>query len=72
MVEFSNPDEWNDLRGRILDTPGIDDVRVNDISDQRAGMIVSYPAGVASLQQTLQAQGLSVTNAGGRLVLRGS
>ena len=72
LVEFSNPEEWNDLRGRILDTPGVDDVRVNDVSPQSAGVTVSFPGGAGVLTQTLQAQGLSVTNSGGRLVLRGS
>lgn len=69
-VEFSSLDEWNDLRGRILDTPGIDDVRIGAVSTYSADVSVRYPGGADRLVSVLSQQGLSLTNSGGVWTLR--
>lgn len=69
-VEFSSLDEWNDLRGRILDTPGIDDVRIGAVSTYSAEVSVRYPGGADRLASVLSQQGLSLTNGGGVWTLR--
>jgi hypothetical protein len=69
-VEFSSLDEWNDLRGRILDTPGIDDVRIGAVSTYSAEVSVRYPGGADRLVSVLSQQGLSLTNGGGVWTLR--
>jgi hypothetical protein len=69
-VEFSSLGEWNDLRGRILDTPGVDDVRIGAVSARSADVSVRYPGGGAGLATVLSRQGLVLTEAGGTWVLR--
>lgn len=69
-VEFSSLDEWNDLRGRILDTPGIDDVRIGAVSAYSAEVSVRYPGGGDRLASVLSQRGLSLTNGGGVWTLR--
>lgn len=69
-VEFSSLGEWNDLRGRILDLPGIDDVRIGAVSARMADVSVRYPGGGAGLAPVLARQGLALTGEGGQWVLR--
>jgi hypothetical protein len=70
MVEFTSLGEWNDLRGRILDLPGVDDVRIGAVSARTADVSVRYPGGGAGLAPVLARQGLSLTGEGGQWVLR--
>jgi hypothetical protein len=70
MVEFSSLGEWNDMRGRILDTPGVDDVRIGAVSARMAEVSVRYPGGGEGLAPVLARQGLSLTGEGGQWVLR--
>ena len=69
-VEFSSLGEWNDLRGRILDMPGIGDVRVGAVSARTADISVRYPGGGLALAAALSRQGLVLTDAGGTWILR--
>jgi hypothetical protein len=69
-VEFSSLDEWNDLRGLLLDTPGVDNVRIGAVSPRSADVTVSYPGGGDGLSAVLARQGLSLAGGGGQWVLR--
>lgn len=69
-VEFASTQEWNDIRGRILDMPGVDDVRVGAVSSRGAEMSVKYPGGASALSQALASQGLLLINADGIWQLR--
>ena len=69
-VEFSNNDEWNDIRRQLLDTPGIDDVRIGSVSNFSADVSVRYPGGGAALASVLSRQGLVLTDGGGVWSLR--
>lgn len=69
-VEFSSLGEWNDLRRQILDTPGIDDVRIGAVSPRSAEVSVRYPGGGAALASALSRQGLALTDGGGIWILR--
>lgn len=69
-VEFASLGEWNDLRGRILDTPGVDDVRIGAVSARMAEVSVRYPGGGAGLAPVLARQGLALTSEGGQWMLR--
>ncbi len=60
-VQFSSLSEWNDLRGQLLDLPGVDDVRVGAVSARSAGVSLRYPGGGQSLAATLSQKGLSMT-----------
>jgi hypothetical protein len=69
-VAFTSLGEWNDLRGRLLDTPGIDDVRIGAVSSSSAEVSVRYPGGGASLASVLARQGLTLSDMGGQWTLR--
>lgn len=69
-VEFSSLDEWNDLRRRILDTPGIDDVRIGAVSARSAEVSVRYPGGGDGLASVLSRQGLVLSGGGDYWTLR--
>lgn len=70
FVTFASHDEWNDLRSRILDLPGIDDVRIGAVSAGSAEVSVRYPGGGAGLASALAGQGLTLTDGGGTWTLR--
>ncbi|WP_295556319.1 DUF2066 domain-containing protein [uncultured Hyphomicrobium sp.] len=69
-VAFTSPDEWNDLRGRILDLPGVDDVRIGVVSARTADVSVRYPGGGEALSAAFSRQGLTLTGEGGYWTLR--
>lgn len=69
-VEFSSNDEWTDLRGRLLDLPGVDDVRVGNVENGTASMSLRYPGGGETLAAKLALEGLSLTPANGVWRLR--
>lgn len=69
-VQFSSLDEWNNLRRQILETPGIDDVRIGAVSARSADVSVRYPGGGAGLASMLSRQGLMLTDGGGYWTLR--
>jgi hypothetical protein len=69
-VEFSSFEEWNDLRGKILDLPGVDDVRIGAVSPRSADVSLRYPGGGSGLAAVFARQGLSLTAGGGQWVLR--
>ncbi len=69
-VEFSSLAQWNDVRQRLLDTPGVEDVRVESVSARLAEVSLSFPGGAEQLAQTLAPRGLSLEGAGGSWLLR--
>lgn len=69
-VAFSNFDEWDEMRSRILDMPGIDDVRIGAVSAGSAEVSVRYPGGGERLAPAFAQQGLTLTGGGGSWVLR--
>jgi hypothetical protein len=66
------PAEWNELRRRIVDTPGVDDVQIGAVSARSAEVTLRYPGGGQPLSTTLARQGLSLRNDGPRWLLRAS
>jgi hypothetical protein len=68
-VQFSSLNEWNDLRGQLLDLPGVDDVRVGAVSARSAGVSLRYPGGGQSLAAALSQKGLSMTGSNNGLWL---
>jgi hypothetical protein len=72
QVEFSGLAQWNDIRRRILNLRGVDDVRIGAITARGADMSLRYPGGAGRLAEVLAAQGMTLRNAGGAWVLRSS
>jgi hypothetical protein len=71
-VEFEDMSEWNDIRGRLLNMPGIDDVRVGEVSSRNAEVTLKYAGGAGLLANELAPQGLSLSSIGGSWLLRSS
>ena len=71
-VEFASLSEWNELRRRIVDTPGVDDVQIGAVSARSAEITLRFPGGGQPLANTLARQGLSLRNNGPRWLLRAS
>lgn len=69
-VEFSSPQEWDDLRRQLLEIPGIDDVRIGTVSSTWADVSVRYPGGGPGLAAALAPYGLSLSAVGQTWSLR--
>jgi hypothetical protein len=63
-LQFANIEEWNEQRRRLLETPGIDDVRIGAVSPRSADVFLKYPGGGAALIGPLSQQGLNMTQTG--------
>jgi len=64
QVSFSGLHEWNVIRRKLLETPGVEDVTINAVSARSANVEVSYPGGGGPLAAALLAQGLSLMQSG--------
>ena len=69
QVEFAGHAQWNDIRRALLETPGVDDVRVEAVSTRSADVALKFPGGAEPLAERLAAQGLRLQNIGGELVV---
>ncbi|CAA2142585.1 DUF2066 domain-containing protein [Hyphomicrobium sp. ghe19] len=70
LVEFSSSDQWDQMRGQLLDTPGVDGLNIADVTESSADITLKYPGGARSLANALGARGLSLTGTGQGWVLR--
>lgn len=70
QVEFQGLSEWNSMRAKVLDTPGVEDVQIDAVSARGADMQVTYPGGGSALADAFSARGLSLLNIGGSWFLR--
>jgi hypothetical protein len=70
-VQFRSMSEWNEIRGRILDLPTVDDVRVGNVSASTAQVMVKYPGGGRALAAALGQQGLQMQQSGSGWLVRG-
>ncbi len=71
-VAFASRDEWNEIRGRILEVDGIDDIRVGNVTGNSAELSLRYPGGGDALSAVLAPRGLSLSYLGGGWQLRSS
>lgn len=69
QVAFSGLQEWNTIRRRLLETPGVENIRVNSVSARGAAVALSFPGGGGPLAQVLAQQGLSLMQTGNTWVL---
>jgi hypothetical protein len=69
-VEFNSLAEWNELRRQLLDTPGVEDLRVGAVSARNAEVALKFPGGGPRLASTLADQGLILRNSGDYWLLR--
>lgn len=69
-VEFSSLQQWQDMRSRLGDVAGPQNVQVGALSARGAEVSVTFPGGPDALQTKLASRGMALANVGGRLVLR--
>jgi hypothetical protein len=69
-VAYSTLEEWDDLRRQILETPGVDDVRIGTVSSNSADVSVRFPGGGTSLAAVFARQGLKLSGSGRAWSLR--
>ena len=69
-AQFASLQEWQQMRSRLGQVAGPQNLQVGAISSRGAEVSVAYPGGANALQQRLASEGLQLADAGGRLVLR--
>jgi hypothetical protein len=65
FVEFRNMREWQEIRSRIAETPGVENFQVGSLSVRSADVALRYPGGGGRLAETLAAKGLRLQSTGG-------
>jgi len=70
IAEFSTPAQWNEIRTQLLDTPGVEDMEIAEVSAQNADVALKFPGGPAALANSLGHRGLSMTAAETGWILR--
>ncbi len=69
-VQFSSLDEWNDMRGQLLDLPGVDDVRVGAVSARGCRRFAALSGRRPVSRRRPLGRGLSMTSANGLWLVR--
>lgn len=69
-VPFTSPREWNAIRSRILNTPGVVNVDLSSLSAGGAVIKLVFSKGVDDLQANLQRAGLNLAQSGGGWVIQ--
>ena len=70
QVEFRGAQQWQEIRSRLLDQPGIDDLVVSELLSRGAQISLRYAGGGQRLAEDLAAVGLEMVNAGRKWTLR--
>ena len=70
VVEFRGLGQWQQMRQKLVETPGVEDVEVGQMSARSASIKLRYPGGAQRLATDLGGRGLSLDNQGGSWVLQ--
>ncbi|KAB2847764.1 MAG: DUF2066 domain-containing protein [Hyphomicrobiaceae bacterium] len=70
QVEFRGAEQWQQIRTRLLDQPGVDDLVVSELLSRGAQISLRYSGGGARLAEDLAAVGLELVNSGRKWTLR--
>lgn len=70
IAEYVSSDQWNNLRGKLLNMPGVDSMQISSASDSRADISLRYPGGASAFAAAVSGQGLSFFNSADGWVLR--
>lgn len=69
-AQYQSLGEWSEMRRRLLNLPGVEDVRIEAESARGADLTLRYPGGAAELASALYGSGLALENGADRLILR--
>ena len=70
VVQFGGLKEWQQIRGRLVQVPGVRDLEVNSLSARTASITFDYAGSLGHLQQVLGQSGFSFENREEAFVLR--
>ena len=70
QVEFRGAQQWQEIRSRLLDQPGIDDLVVSELLSRGAQISLRYAGGGQRLAEDLASVGLEMVNTGRKWSLR--
>lgn len=69
-VEFSTLQQWQEMRARLGEVAGPQNVQVGALSARGAEVTVGFAGGPDALQARLATRGMTLASVGGRIVLR--
>jgi Uncharacterized protein conserved in bacteria (DUF2066) len=69
-VEFAGLKDWQDIRARLMNVPGIQALEVNSLSARTASITFDYAGSLGHLQNELGQNGFSFDDRNGTFVLR--
>jgi hypothetical protein len=70
VVLFGGLKEWQQIRGRLVQVPGLQGLEVNSLSPRMANITFGYAGTLGHLQQVLASSGFSFENRDEAFVLR--
>jgi hypothetical protein len=70
VVEFRGLGQWRQMRERLNETPGVEDLEVGQMSARTASVKLRYPGGAERLATDLSAYDMKLSNQGGNWVLQ--
>ncbi len=69
-AQYQSLGEWSEMRRRLLDLPGVEDMRIEAESARGADLTLRFPGGAGDLATALYGSGLALENGADRLILR--
>jgi Uncharacterized protein conserved in bacteria (DUF2066) len=70
LVEFAGLKEWQDIRARLMQVPGLQALEVNSLSARMAAITFGYAGSLGRLQKVLGESGFSFENGEENFVIR--
>jgi hypothetical protein len=70
VVQFAGLKEWQQIRGRLAQVPGLSDLEINSLSARTASVTFDYAGTLGRLQKVLADNGFSFENGEENFVLR--
>jgi hypothetical protein len=70
VVQFGGLKEWQQIRGRLVQVPGVRDLEVNSLSARTASITFDYAGSLGRLQKVLADSGFSFENGEENFVLK--
>jgi hypothetical protein len=70
VVQFGGLKEWQQIRGRLVQVPGVRDLEINSLSARTASITFDYAGSLGRLQKVLADSGFSFENGEENFVLK--
>ncbi|MFZ4808076.1 MAG: DUF2066 domain-containing protein [Hyphomicrobiaceae bacterium] len=70
VVQYGNLQQWQDMRRRLAELPGVEDLQIGGVSARGADLALRYPGGGEAMAAMLATQGYDMRPNGGSWILR--